>query len=100
MRDEVTVIGFGYTQPGEAESEAVFLQEVDVTYLPNDQCEQAKDPELGESYQDLITDDMLCANDISEDACQGDSGGPLVLKLGAPNVDLLVGVVSWYVSGY
>lgn len=95
--NEVTALGFGYTRPGDAESEARILQEADLTYIPNDICEQSKDPGLGEGYQNLITDDMLCAADNGQDSCQGDSGGPLIMDGGNPGQDVLVGIVSWYV---
>ena len=57
--DELTVLGFGITEPGEPESEARILQEVKVAYIPNDICEKAKDPRIGEDYQGLISSDML-----------------------------------------
>ena len=78
--DEVTALGFGYTRPGDSDSESQILQHVDLTYIPNDICEQAKDPRISGEYLGLITDDMLCATDSGQDSCQGDSGGPLMVR--------------------
>jgi trypsin len=95
--DEVTALGFGYTEAGNSDSDSQILQEVDLTYVPNNVCELAKDPRLNEGYQGLITDDMLCATDNGQDSCQGDSGGPLIISGGNAQGDSLVGVVSWCV---
>jgi len=59
-------------------------------------------------YGDMVTDQMMCAEDYSEgeDSCQGDSGGPLVILGNDANggEDVEVGVVSWgygcAVNGY
>ena len=40
-----------------------------------------------------ITQSMLCAADLGQDACQGDSGGPLVTK--KERYSYVIGVVSW-----
>jgi secreted trypsin-like serine protease len=95
--DEVTALGFGFTVAGDVDSDPQILQEVDLTYVPNNVCELAKDPRINEGYQGLITEDMLCATDKGQDACQGDSGGPLIIKDGNSQRDSLVGVVSWCV---
>ena len=94
--NELTVIGFGLTDSTDDGSSSRILKEVDLTYVPNEECENAKAPGfLGDSYQGLITDDMLCANDDGQDSCQGDSGGPLIVGGGNVADDVLVGVVSW-----
>ena len=97
--DEVTVMGFGYTRPSDGYSRPDILKHVDLTYVPNDICEQAKDPIADDGYLGLITPDMLCANDNGQDSCQGDSGGPLIIEGGMIDYanDVLVGVVSWCV---
>lgn len=93
----ITAIGFGRTQPGDGNSEAVILQEVDLNYLPNDQCDQSNDG--NDSYEGLIKPPMMCAQADGKDACFGDSGGPLLLKrenAATPNApDVLVGLTSW-----
>jgi trypsin len=91
----VKVLGLGYTSYGDPESYPQYLQEATLLYVPNSVCERAKDADVAESYQGLISDDMLCASDDGQDACQGDSGGPLIIDGGSANNDLLVGTVSW-----
>lgn len=93
--DEVTVMGFGNTVSG-IPSLSSILQEVDLTYVPNQVCEQSKDPVRNLSYKNQITEAMLCAGDNGQDSCQGDSGGPLVIAGANSDLDVLVGVVSWY----
>jgi secreted trypsin-like serine protease len=95
--DEVTTMGFGLTDASDDSSTSRILQEVDLTYKPNVDCESSKVPGFDDSYQGLITDDMLCASDSGQDSCQGDSGGPLIIGGGNAASDALVGVVSWYV---
>eukprot|EP00934_Nitzschia_sp_Nitz4_P004364 Nitzschia sp. Nitz4//scaffold232_size35869//9056//12145//NITZ4_007804-RA/size35869-processed-gene-0.17-mRNA-1//-1//CDS//3329543321//4354//frame0 len=94
IEDELTVVGFGNTIYG-VSSQSHILQEVNVSYIPNYICEQSKDARLGLTYQNQITDSMLCAGDSGEDSCQGDSGGPMVVLGESPTEDLLVGVISW-----
>lgn len=98
------VMGFGRTNPSIPTSSSTILQEVEVKYVPNDQCEASTGfvgPMVG-SYNGLIDIDHICATDKNEDACYGDSGSPLILKAtsGDNNVvdsgmDVLVGTVSW-----
>jgi trypsin len=96
--DDVTTIGFGLTDASDDSSTSRILREVDLTSMPNDECEASKIPGFDDSYQGLITDDMLCARDPGQDSCQGDSGGPMIRGGGNANSDRLVGVVSWYVG--
>jgi trypsin len=72
VRDNLTTMGFGYTKYGNTESKPEYLQEASLSYVPNHICERSKDPKAGDSYQGLISDDMLCASDNGEDACQGE----------------------------
>lgn len=80
----LTVIGFGTTSEGGSAS--VTLQEVDVNFIPTDQCNG------NDSYRGDVQDDvMLCAGvGGGKDSCQGDSGGPIFDSLKKQ-----VGVVSW-----
>ena len=73
VRNSLTTMGFGYTKYGNTKSEPDFLQEASLSYVPNHICERSQDPNAGDSYQGLISDDMLCASDNGEDACQGES---------------------------
>lgn len=98
--DSLNVMGWGVTNL-ETQETATALQEVEVKYMSNQDCNK-----VGGYYNDFpdkillagtISEVMLCAKDEDEDACQGDSGGPLIIRgksqTGAD--DLLVGVVSW-----
>ena len=98
--DPVTVVGWGDTDISEEEMELpIYLQEVEVNAMSNEECKTSDGP-YG-SYEDSggITDNMLCAREEGggEDSCQGDSGGPLVIRGEDPNGadDIQVGVVSW-----
>jgi len=94
--DYVTVMGHGDTKSDDVIYEgSMELLEVELNVRSNEEC--------GESYKDtdnVITDTMLCAEDIGEDSCQGDSGGPLVIKGNDVHGsdDVQVGVVSWGVG--
>ncbi len=99
-RRAVTVIGHGYTSTSNNQISKQ-LMEVELYTISNEQCRQSK-PLNGSPwtmYGDMVTDQMMCAEDYSEgeDSCQGDSGGPLVLLGNDANggEDVEVGVVSW-----
>jgi trypsin len=78
------------------------LYAVEVNYVSNKQCSQAKGYVDGDlvSFEGMITTGMLCAKGMNQDSCQGDSGGPLVIKGNGSNgaSDIQVGVVSWGVG--
>jgi secreted trypsin-like serine protease len=89
---DLVSLGWGVTSPDDEDVNQV-LQQVTLQYVTNDQCEQAISK--GKSYEDEITEDMLCTFAPEKDHCYGDSGGP-VLSLGAtPAEDVQVGIVSW-----
>jgi hypothetical protein len=94
--DEVTAVGFG-TVSRSLEEYPTILQRVELTYINNDECDNAKDPSYADNYRGLISDAMLCAGDFGQDTCRGDSGGPLIVDGGSPDKDILVGIVSWCV---
>lgn len=86
---ELTVIGFGDTNPKEAiDKISDTLLEATVNYIDQKRCINWMEP--GD-----IQPDMLCAFDKGEDGCSGDSGGPLILKGNKVKDDSLVGLVSW-----
>jgi len=92
---QVTVMGWGLTAEDDESSASPVLKFADINVISNEECENSKSGFLVfDSYQGLITDDMLCAAATGSDSCQGDSGGPLVQTDENGN-DLLVGVVSW-----
>ena len=72
--------------------------EVEVNTITNEECESSSG-DYG-SYNDSITDNMLCAREEGggEDSCQGDSGGPLIIRGNNASGDVQVGVVSWGIS--
>ncbi|XP_049867243.1 trypsin-like [Pectinophora gossypiella] len=71
------------------------LQEVNVTYIPYDECYQAVE-KLREPYEKnpLNNKANICTGPLSGGiaGCNGDSGGPLI------QFPVLLGVVSWGVS--
>jgi trypsin len=94
MGDEVLTMGWGLTDGEDNESLSPVLKQASLFVIGNEECEQSKsDVSWYDSYQGLITSDMLCATDKGEDSCQGDSGGPLIIT--GSNGDVQVGVVSW-----
>lgn len=98
----LTALGFGQTRPDDGNSEATILQQVDLKYIPNEQCSLSTDGL--DSYEGLLSEAMMCAADEGKDACFGDSGGPLVARnLDSQPIDddptrtadVLVGLTSW-----
>lgn len=79
---ETTVLGWGRT--GEGEAQSAHLMKVDVPITTDEYCAKA----YRENFQ---PDGMVCAglDEGGKDACHGDSGGPLVVA------GRLIGVVSW-----
>jgi Trypsin len=76
----VTAMGLGFIHP-EDDARPHVLQEVDLNYLPNDQCELAEDSD--ESFEGRIHSTHLCTfvqPNNTKDACAFDSGGPIILQ--------------------
>lgn len=84
---ELTVLGWGTVLQGVNQAPNV-LQDVEVSYITNNQCKSA----YGASS---VSSDMLCCREAGQGACQGDSGGPLISAGGDGSDDVQVGVVSW-----
>jgi trypsin len=70
------------------------LMNIEVQVISNEECEASEGSIGGSSltFDNEITDNMLCAQDYGQDSCQGDSGGPLVIR--DNDGDVQVGVVS------
>merc|ERR1712151_448279 len=84
--EDLQLIGWGRTSGGGPIS--AILQEVELEYLTNAQCEQ--------TWGNYITDKMLCVNRVGKSGCNGDSGGPLfVYDPTGATPPVQVGVVSW-----
>jgi secreted trypsin-like serine protease len=85
-KTELTASGFGVTKVG---GKAVpGLLKVDVPFVSRDICNKKQ------SYDDAITDGMICAGDPDKDSCQGDSGGPLTYHPLKDDV-VQIGIVGW-----
>jgi secreted trypsin-like serine protease len=98
--DSLTVAGLGWIQPDYRDDDTWLypqrLQQVNLEYLPNDQCSLAQARKM--TYHDQIQDWHLCTTGgrhNERDACNYDSGGPIVRIDNATNQHVLVGSVSW-----
>lgn len=87
--DMLTVIGSGYNADWELPG---VLQETDVEYDVNEQCEDIVDEKDITLRGDLYPD-MMCAGSEGRDSCYGDSGSPLVIKGKAEAEDVQLGLV-------
>eukprot|EP00980_Cylindrotheca_fusiformis_P031608 scaffold26676_cov137-Cylindrotheca_fusiformis.AAC.6 len=95
--DCLTVVGWGTTRFGDYSSYPDVFQEVNITYISNQDCKVTTN-EHGQSYGEWITDDHLCAWEEGKDSCFGDSGSPLIKKGARIVEDIQVGIVSWGVD--
>merc|ERR1712038_1502180 len=87
--DKLWTLGFGDTDPGLGTVFPDHLQDVEVSYVDQSDCEESYS---STPYGALdVLPSMMCAADSGKDACGGDSGGPLF----DANSQKLVGVVSW-----
>lgn len=115
-QSNLTVTGWGTDNEWAFGQSPDILQETQETYTPNAQCinitttEAAIETLVGhnrtnstttnnnftllDTYEGLITDDMLCAIGHETGSCFGDSGGPLITQ-NSQGQDIQVGVVSW-----
>jgi secreted trypsin-like serine protease len=68
---QLIVMGIGSLSFSKFGSSPQVLQETSLSFIPNRICRRSKDLDVEDNYQDLISDDMLCAFENSQDACQG-----------------------------
>mmetsp|Transcript_61173 Transcript_61173/g.68501 ORF Transcript_61173/g.68501 Transcript_61173/m.68501 type:complete len:462 (-) Transcript_61173:1561-2946(-) len=87
----VTVIGWGYDAEWNLPE---VLQEADVRYTRNSECDDLVD-EDGITLDGDLFGDMMCAGSDGKDSCYGDSGSPLVLTGETQDDDIQIGLVSW-----
>jgi trypsin len=85
--EDGVVTGWGTLSSGTSEV-STFLQAVNVTIMPHEECNSAYSSYGG------ITQNMICAGvpGGGKETCQGDPGGPLAVH------EELAGVVSWGVG--
>ena len=71
--NNLTVMGIGSTKFAKfGKTNPNVLQETTTSFVPNRVCRRSKNPHVDDNYQNLISDDMLCAFEDSQDACQGE----------------------------
>lgn len=87
---QVTAMGLGDTDP-DRPSKSNWLREVNLTVVPNDECEQAHG--RGISYEGRIGKSHLCTFAPNKDSCAWDSGSPIIIHHSGRH--FLVGMVSW-----
>jgi len=73
---QVTVMGMGDTNK-EMPSKSNVLREVNLTVVPNEECERARG--RGISYKGRIHPSHLCTFAHHKDSCSYDSGSPIIL---------------------
>jgi len=87
----VTVIGWGYDAEWNLPE---VLQEADVRYTRNSECDDLVD-EDGITLDGDLFGDMMCAGSDGRDSCYGDSGSPLIFRGETQDEDIQIGLVSW-----
>lgn len=94
VNQSVTVMGWGKTDVNDFFNDGSdVLMNVEVNVVPNDECQKSE--AYGQSYSNLVTDNVLCASDVGQDSCQGDSGGPLIVRGSDVSTDVQIGIVSY-----
>jgi secreted trypsin-like serine protease len=93
---QIEVLGWGRTQPGESGRYSLLLIAVDLDLVDLAACR--RDP----FYSTRVDARTICAARRGKDACEGDSGGPLMVRSlrgedGAPPEleEVQIGIVSW-----
>ena len=90
VNEQLRVMGWGLTNSADMSSMSYDLQEVDVSFQSDEECQDTYPVNVNNYWAR-----SLCAGESQggKDACQGDSGGPLVVK--ANDEWALTGLVSW-----
>ena len=99
---QLKALGWGHTEDGRDGEPSDFLQEVVLNWVQNEDCENAEENAF-RTYENRISDDMMCTWRSGMDTCSGDSGGPVVIdnpsykknKENAGFQFVQVGIVSW-----
>ncbi|KAL9188077.1 hypothetical protein ACHAXT_006455 [Thalassiosira profunda] len=96
----VTYLGWGEIDSDpKTVNTSTTLREVETNVISNERCGAIEGIVEGsgvrESYNGLITNNMICTSAMDKDSCQKDSGGPLIVRGDDSKGDLLVGVSSW-----
>ncbi|CAB9504657.1 Tryptase beta-2 [Seminavis robusta] len=110
-KQPLVAMGVGWTDPSDwnQDHKANTLREVELNYLPNEQCQWANNSHSVEeddddnddevtSYQGRLHRDHLCTTggpNNERDACAYDSGSPIIIQGDSPEQDVLVALVSW-----
>jgi trypsin len=92
-QQSLLALGWGYNSYSKL---AKRLQQVELEYMPNEECKQSQGIDLNGAYgnyQPWIDDSSLCTHysgNTPKDTCSGDSGGPLLNE-----EKQQVAVISW-----
>jgi len=94
VNQSVTVMGWGKTDVNDFfDDGSDVLMNVVVNVVSNDDCQKSE--AYGQSYSNLVTENVLCARDVGQDSCQGDSGGPLIVRGSDVTTDVQIGIVNY-----
>jgi trypsin len=98
---EVTVMGWGSNQYYYGYNSDL-LRKANMNIISNEECDASQGTwTFGfESYNNRITNDMMCATSRTSGGapCDGDSGGPSIVSGGSAGADVQVGIISWSVD--
>ncbi|XP_051790796.1 serine protease 27-like [Erpetoichthys calabaricus] len=96
-KDDCWVTGWGAISIGALLPNTGPLQQLNVTIIPNADCDRMYNNTKQNASLPMILDNMMCAGyaEGGKDACNGDNGGPLVCRRRTDGSWVQAGIVSW-----